>query len=113
MSKPTPQHHRHRKTPKMYFFMAVITLFYMRDEKLKERPVNILLELPDDNITQDTLQSVQKAALQRLHQENNVEAADVKDAVITNIVRLAHCRPSEFHPQMEDSQSGPKPKMDA
>lgn len=104
---------RMRKSPKMYFFMAVVTMYYMRDDALKERPINILLELPDEIINQEVLQQIQTAALQRLNQENNVDPSSVRDAVIVNIVRLAHCRPEEFHlPQPAPQAEAPAPDVE-
>ncbi len=82
---------------KKYFFLACIQISYEKEEKLRQRTINLVLSQEDTSIVEADLQSLQKAAQQRIHQENNVEPSAVKDVVVLNIVLLAHSSESKFH----------------
>lgn len=93
---------------KAFFFMVTAEAIYTRDEEIKKRTVNVLLQLEHTNITQSALLEAQKAVRIRLQAENNVEPGDIKDIVMLNIFPLAHATEKEFH-DVQATSSTPRP----
>lgn len=91
--KPTAK----RNSKAYVYFMAAVRVIYMRDEALKERDLNVLLEMPSMDILKKDLATIQQAAMERLKMENDVTPDMVKDAVILNVMPLAHATPAVFH----------------
>ena len=82
---------------KAFFFMVTAEAIYTREEGIRKRTVNVMLQLDTTNITQSALFEAQKAVRIRLHAENGVEPGDIKDIIMLNIFPLAHTTEKEFH----------------
>ena len=92
--EPTPK----KTAPKLEHFHLVTALaMYKRDDAVKQRHVNILLETASPNIMRADLEQINQGVLSRISTENNVQPEDLQDIVILNISRLAVSEPSEFY----------------
>lgn len=87
---------------KLCQFMAVVLAFYDKGDGIKQRHMNIHMEVDSPNITQEALATIQRAAVARLQVENDVELAQIKDCVILNIVLLGLMTPTQFHGQIQE-----------
>ena len=79
------------------YFMTAVLAVYERDEAMKQRHLNVLLEAATPNLTKAHLAQIQKSAMARLHAENNVDPNSVKDVVILNISLLGQMTEEAFH----------------
>jgi len=79
------------------FHLVSVLAYYKREEVLKERHLNVLLETPyPPNLTKDSLSQIQHQAIARLGAENGVEVPDIQDIVILNISVLGVMDPATF-----------------
>lgn len=79
------------------FHLVSVLAYYKREEALKERHLNVLLETPyPPNLTKDSLSQIQRQAIARLAAENSVEVTDIQDIVILNISVLGVMDPATF-----------------
>ena len=92
--QPTPPNEEGQL--KIFFTIAGL-ITYERDEKIKQRHLNVLLEQDSPNMTQATLKNVYKAALDRVQKENQVSPDMVKDFVILGVSLLGQMTREEFH----------------
>lgn len=88
-------------TRKPIFFMVAVMAIYQRDEDIRQRHMNVLLEAATPNLTKAHLSQVQKSAMARLHAENNVPPGDVKDVVILSISVLGQMTQEQFEAEPE------------
>lgn len=91
--KPTAK----RSNKERFYFMAATKVFYMREDVLKERDLNVLLEMPSMEILKKDLATIQQASMERIKMENEVTPDMVKDVVILNLMPLAATTPAIFH----------------
>jgi len=80
-----------------FYYMAAALAIYERDEQIKQRHLNVLLESEVPQITRNTLQVLNRQVLDRLNQENEVTPDMVKDVVFLNINMLGRMSPEDFH----------------
>lgn len=78
------------------YIIAAVKVIYVRNGAVKERTVNVLLDLLVPYITQQTLNDMNKAAAGRVMEEGNVKAEDIRGAVIMNISSLGEMTPEQF-----------------
>lgn len=78
------------------FIIATVKVIYVRNGAVKERTVNVLLDLLVPYITQQTLNDMNKAAAGRVMEEGNIKAEDIRGAVIMNISSLGEMTPEQF-----------------
>lgn len=78
------------------YIIAAVKVIYVRDGAVKERTVNVLLDLLVPFITRQTLNDVNKAAAGRVMEEGNVKDEDIRGAVIMNISSLGEMTPEQF-----------------
>lgn len=90
------------ETPPHFFFIAAVRVAYQRDGKLKERSVNILLDLIVPHITQQTLTDINRAAANRIVEDMKVEFDSIQDIVIQGISSLGMMTPDEFRAPTEN-----------
>lgn len=106
MPKSTPPRHKYIKPaaqkPNISYFMVAILAIYERGEIVKQRHLNVMIELPSPQITKANLSDIQRSAIARLHAENNVEVSAVRDIVILNISMLGVMPAEAFHGQQDD-----------
>ena len=78
------------------YIIAAVKVIYVRNGAVKERTVNVLLDLLVPYITQQTLNDMNKAAAGRVMEEGNVKAEDIRGAVVMNISSLGEMTPEQF-----------------
>lgn len=83
--------------PVKFFFMAAVRVIYIREEKVKEKSVNILLELSDPNIVKATLNDLNQAAANRVVNEGQLPPDSVREIIVMGIWPLASCTRTHFH----------------
>jgi len=81
---------------KKVYHLATLKMVYLKDEAVRERTINILMETPTLDIGKRHLSQMQKAGMQRIKAENDVDPDMVKDAVILNISTMGYMTPEEF-----------------
>lgn len=94
----------HKSAPQHYY-MAAVLLTYARplddttpnNMALKQRHMNVVLELPRKAITSATINNARMAVLQRLMDENQVTADQVRDVVFLGFSYLGNLRPGDFY----------------
>lgn len=89
----------------MYYFSAAIKVLFVREEKARERIVNVNAVLPNPFITQSVMHNIGAAACNRVMKENNVPMDDLRGTITMNISLLGHMLPSIFNDMPEDDQS--------
>lgn len=102
----------HKSSPQ-HFYMAVVMLTYVRplddtssaDMTLKQRHMNLVLELPRKAITYSTINNARMAALQRLADENQVTSDQVRDVVFLGFSYLGNIRPGDFYDHQSPAKS--------
>lgn len=101
-----------------YHFLGVVNVIYMREDAPKQRTVNVLVNVDNPNLSKQTLQGINEAAVRRVAIENGVTAEDIRDVVILNIVLLG-CMPDDVFHQMPpvesaiSTEAGTEPSLDA
>ena len=83
--------------PVSYFFMVAALVTYLREETLKQRHLNVLMQSGNLVLTKNDLNEINRSAIARVTTENVVEADAIKDVVILNVSFLGAMPPSEFH----------------
>lgn len=91
---PIPQN---EVEPNKFFFMGAVKVIYLREDKVKEKTVNVLIELADSNIIKSTLNDLNQAAANRVINEGQLPSDAVKDIVTLGIWPLACCTRQHFH----------------
>jgi len=81
---------------KKVYHLATLKMVYLKDEAVKERTINILMETPTMDIGKRHLSQMQKAGMQRINAENGVDPDMVKDAIILSICTMGYMTPEEF-----------------
>lgn len=79
-----------------FYFIAAVKVVYIREGKLKERTVNVLMDLIVPYINQNTMNDINRAACGRVMGENKVNGEDIREAVIMSISLLGQMTPTEF-----------------
>ena len=99
--------------PLFFFFMVSATVLYKRENSLKQRQINIRLELDNPNITLAVLAQINRAIIGRIMQEFNIPVEDVKDIIINNISILGAMTKEQFYAEPEkgivDGGTPPEP----
>lgn len=78
------------------YIIAAVKVIYIRNGSVKERTVNVLLDLLVPFITRQTLNDVNKAAAGRVMEEGNIKDEDIRGVVILNISSLGEMTPEQF-----------------
>ena len=84
-----------------FFFMCAALAVFERDDEYHERHINILAELDTPNISKHGLETMHRAVISRMHNENDIPATDIKDVVMLSITLLSHMTSTEFHAMPE------------
>jgi hypothetical protein len=84
------------KGVKKVYHLATLKMVYLKEETVKERTINILMETETMDIGKRHLSQMQKAGMQRIKTENDVDPDMVKDAVILNISTMGYMTSEEF-----------------
>ena len=79
-----------------YFIVSALAI-YDKDEAIKQRSLNVLVETEHANITKQGLADIQTKVMQRLQAENNVSPDQLRDIVIQNISMLGMMSAEQFH----------------
>lgn len=79
-----------------FYYIANIKIYYLRDKRLKERNVNILITLAHPRVNYQAIRSAQQSAMGRIRQENKVEVKDMKDAVIESVSFLGEMTTAQW-----------------
>ena len=90
-------------TTSNYYFIVSALVIYERDGENKQRPLNVLTEMDQPNITKADLGSIQRTVTQRINSENGVTPDQVKDVVILNICLLGLMDPKVFHAEPNET----------
>lgn len=98
------------KSAPQHFYMAAVLLTYTRPQLedgqvMKQRHMNIVLELPRKAITASALNNARMAVLQRLMEESQVSADQVHDVVFLGFSYLGNLRPSDFYDLQAPAQT--------
>jgi len=110
------------KTSPKHFYMVAAMVTYIRNETTqvtsdilsgdeqvvtkeapKQRRVNIIMEMTRKAITESSINNARMAIFQRLAEESNISADEIKDFVFLGISHLGHMAPEDFY-----DMSGPK-----
>jgi len=91
MRQPIPPH----------IYMGTALLTYLRDGVPKQRYLNVLVVSDTKEVTYNTLEQARMGSLQRLHDESEVLAADVKDYVIMNMFYCGQMTMETFQASQE------------
>lgn len=86
-----------------FYFSATVKVLFVRDDRGRERTVNVNAALPAPYITRSIMNDISRAACRRVIEENKIEQDDLRETVIMNISLLGHMLPSMFHDD-EDNQ---------
>lgn len=79
------------------FFMVALLATYKRSDVIKQRHMNVMLELDDPNITKRQLTQVHQSTMTRLKAENDVTPDQVVDIVFLSINLLGQMTRAEFY----------------
>lgn len=82
--------------PKKVYHLVTVKMVYSKEEAIRERTINVLLETPTMDLGKRHLSQIQKAGMQRIKAENDVDPDMVKDAVILNISTMGYMTEAEF-----------------
>lgn len=98
------------RTNPQHYYIATALLTYTRpqgeeDQIMKQRHMNVVLELPRKVITASTLDNARVAVLQRLMDENQVPSDQVHDVVFLGFSYLGNIRPDDFYDLKAPSNS--------
>lgn len=85
--------------PFFSYFVATAQVLYERNNQLKQRMINVILELAEPQITRAVIQESQRAAMGRLQTELNVNPESVKDIVWFSFSFLGQMTQSTFNAQ--------------
>lgn len=81
---------------KQVYHLVTLKMVYLKEDIIRERTVNVLMETPTLDLAKRHLLEIQKAGMQRIKAENNVDPDMVKDAVILNISTMGYMTAAEF-----------------
>lgn len=101
-SKVTTQKAKSQEADVACFFMASALAIYERDDEIKQRNLNVLLQSSTPSITKDDLQTLNRTVMQRLNAESDVQPDQIKDVIFMSISFLGAMPPEEFHGQSAD-----------
>ena len=87
--------------PLFFFYMVSATVLYKRENSLKQRQINIRLELDNPNITFAVLTQTNRAIVGRIMQEFNIPIDDIKDIIINSISMLGAMTKEQFYAEPE------------
>ena len=93
--------------PIRYFFMAAVKVVFVREDKAREKTVNVLMDLGEPNIVRKTINDINRSAMKRVISETGITAEDIRDSIILNVWPMAACTATYFHeaaPINEDSE---------
>lgn len=85
-----------------FYFIAAVRVAYVREDRLKERSVNILLDLMVPYVSQQTLADINRASANRIIEEMGIQINDIQDIVIQGISSLGAMTPEEFRGPTEN-----------
>mgnify|MGYP000253437875 CR=1 FL=1 len=88
-----------------FYFLAAVRVAYLREERLKERSVNILLDLQVPYVSQQTLADINRAAATRIIDEMAIQLNDIQDIVIQSVSSLGAMTPEEFRGTADNTVS--------
>ena len=88
---------KNQKSKERSFYHCVTVLaMYHKEEKDRQRHLNVMVQTPAKKITQQTLQQVNRATMERVEKENGVTPDMMRDIVIMNISCLGGMTHQEF-----------------
>lgn len=99
-------------SPQLCFFTAAIRVMYARDKALKERTVNVFIELNEPKITRDVLAHAQQNAMTRIMNEQRIVQEDFRDICFLGVTFLGQMTREEFHGKPDNTHvvsTGPEP----
>lgn len=80
-----------------YYYLAAVKILYVRDERVKERTVNVVINLNAPAITQTVITNINNSAAQRVARENEVDENDIHDAIIMSVSFIGAMPPTMFN----------------
>lgn len=92
-----------------FYYIACLTALYVRDGKLKQRLLNIRLDLNAPQVNLQALNQCNMAAIGRVMQELNLKQEDIKDIVLNSISFLGAMTPETFEAQVPTLVDGGLP----
>lgn len=96
-----PEVKMEQQEPLFFFYMVSATVLYKRENSLKQRQINIRLELDNPNITFAVLTQTNRAIVGRIMQEFNIPIDDIKDIIINSISMLGAMTKEQFYAEPE------------
>jgi hypothetical protein len=94
---------------RMHYYLATALITYVRDPDSppKQRHMNIVMQTPDKHITSGTIDQARAVLLQRMIQETQITAENLKDLVFLGFSYLGHMSSKEFHDTADAPAANP------
>ena len=84
-------------TKPKHFYMVAVLMSFTRGEQVRQRHMNLVLELDTKIVTMSSIDQVKQGATQRLHQEALEPIDEIKDLVFLGFSYLGVMKPKVFY----------------